>query len=227
MVRARSLAAIAAAAAAVPTLASAALVNPGPINTPTFSCNAATGGSSINWGDLTTNRSLIIVVMPGTTDQKDMPFGCNASGVPAVQLNGPGDFALDFGSFTDPNTKWADAGKTISWDKETIETTPAGAKFDVLDFNLLLPAVLPSGEKQDNFLGVEFKFFAGDTPFPGTLNLSVNGDGNLIVDPPIPTNGVSVSLYSTPVGTPEPSTLLLLGTGLAGFAGTLRRKKKE
>lgn len=72
----------------------------------------------------------------------------------------------------------------------------------------------------DNYLNGATIYAGGPsnlTFFPGTYNLTFN---NVTVGFPYPSraNGV-LSLVSTP----EPSSIALLGTGLLGFAGTLRR----
>ena len=217
MARARSLAALAVAAAAVPTLAHSSILPR--VQTPTFNCDE---NGSINWGDSHTTGSIIIVAIPGSVDKQTTGFSCDA-GLPAVQLNGPGDFTINFGSFGDGSVdKWDIAQKVTPYsDKWFTED-----KYKVYDFNLLLPAVMPSGAKVDNFLGVQWKFVNGDT-YPGTPSFQVDENGNLILDPSIPQNGIQVSLYSSPVASPEPTALMLLGTGLAGIAGAFRGKKKD
>jgi hypothetical protein len=64
---------------------------------------------------------------------------------------------------------------------------------------------------------------------PGDLILDVSGTGEVFArflrDPRgnfVPTN----VRYEAPMITPEPGTWLLLGTGLAGIAATLRRRRK-
>jgi len=219
MVRARSLAALAATAAVVPTLAQASIAPQS--QKPTFNCDQ---NGSINWGDSKTTGSIIIVAIPGSVDKQTTGFSCDA-GLPAVQLSGPGDFTINFGNFGDGSVdKWNIADKVTPYsDKWFIEDE---GKYKVYDFNLLLPAVMPSGAKVDNFLGIQWKFMNGDT-YPGTPSFQVDADGNLILDPTIPQNGIQVSLYSTPVASPEPTALILLGTGLAGLAGAFRGKKKD
>ena len=219
MARARSLAALAAAAAAVPALANASIAPQ--IQTPTFNCDQ---NGSINWGDDQTTGSIIIVAIPGSADKQTTGFSCDA-GLPAVQLSGPGDFTINFGNFGDGSdaTKWSQGAKVVPYSDKWF-TDDQGNK--VYDFNFLLPAVMPTGLKIEDFLGVQWKYKDGDA-YPGTPNFEVDANGNLILDPGIPQNGIQVSLYANPVASPEPTAMLLLGTGLAGLAGTFRRKKKD
>lgn len=218
MPRARSLIAFA-AAAAIPTLAHA---SPN-FTSPTFNCS---GGSlsSINWGDLITDGTIISVTpLPGALDLMQS-FGC-PNGTPTADLTGS-SFFVNFGSFTDPTEKWADAG--IKCAVKDYVITDGTLKFNVAEFDSFLPAVQDVNNNPSTvteFVGVKMEWKYGETS-PGSISWSVDPNGNLIADPLIPPSGVTVSLYGSPAVTPEPSTILLLGTGLAGLANGLRRKKK-
>ena len=209
----------AAATAMVPTLSHAALVT-----NPTFNCSSDLAVpstlTSINWGDFTSNSSIIIVTATGG-ETAGPAMGC-AAGIPSAFVSGGDSFTIDF---TPPSSaQWLGGAKMT--EKDFTEDI-GDAKYEVALFDAYLPyspGLIAVKETDENFLGISFKWLYGDKQ-PGPIGFSVDTAGNLVLDPAIPENGVTVSFYSTPQ-VPEPGSLLLLGAGMAGL-GALWRKKRR
>ena len=134
-------------------------------------------------------------------------------------------------------------GTTVTFGPDTSYTAGGGFGHDV--FQTIAPQTLAPGLYEVDAVGFSATDTNGNTGFPpepgpvfntlgGALNFSgysyYNGDSSGL-DFPNVNNGLGIydthiyeagTLEASPV--PEPSSLLLLGTGLAAFAGMLRRK---
>jgi uncharacterized protein YaiE (UPF0345 family) len=152
---------------------------------------------------------------PTTTESKaneNFSFSFDVSSTPTVISHGQYDFVTSFSNFT-----YTLNGKTVAVTPTSLTWNAAqdGGLFDI-DFN-----------------GVEFELsgsqlYTGSVTKPtidtGTYNLA---SGSLFVDgcDPVKLSGnVVITDPSKTSATPEPSSLFLLGTGLAGLGGMLKRK---
>lgn len=217
MARSRTLFTVA-AAAVVPTLSHAAA-----FSTPSFSCTSDPAApstlSSIDWGDFSSNSSIIIVLDKSHSEEQS--FGCS-NGTPSKFLSGGTNFQIEFSA--------PPAGTGLKWDvgdkfheKDFTEEDPAGKVYNVAMFDVYMP--YDAGAKLgDNFLGIQWKWISGEAA-PGAPSFSLDAAGNLILDPSIPPSGVTVSLYNTPQ-VPEPGSMLLLGAGMAGLTALWRKKRR-
>jgi hypothetical protein len=97
---------------------------------------------------------------------------------------------------------------------------------------------IPSDKKTDNSCTLELQLsVSGVAPEKGTgvagadkdygdnlINVEVDSINPKSLDPDVDAKFVAQVDYDDPVATPEPSSLLLLGTGILGLAGVVRRK---
>lgn len=228
VVRARSLVAVLSGMAAFPLAAHASFS----FGKPSFSCNADSFVSGINWGDGSSLGAPMVAVDQGAINLPAVQtqFGCS-NNMYSAGLQG-NNFAVNFGNFTppDPNLKYElkyDL-KLDTFDyKEFVGGIGVAPELKFFsNFNMYLDV---KAFNVDGLMVNEYKEFVGlklDSLFGYASggDLKLMGDGSVELDPTIPGGFGVLSFYDTPV--PEPTSMLLVGSGLASAAATLRRKRK-
>jgi hypothetical protein len=95
--------------------------------------------------------------------------------------------------------------------------------YDVTGFNSF-PLSLDPGKSYTGELFIAFAplYGLGPNDYKGTFEITGGSDGGAGGD--VASADFSINVSEPPSETPEPSSLVLLLTGLAGFAGALRRR---
>jgi len=223
--------ALAALAAAPVAAVAAVVVPPTPsYEAPSFSCDAASSGGSINWGD-----GLSVMPEIGTD-----PLSCaNGAFEETIKLTND-TLTLNL------NELKSTAGATIYDDFLKIDGLK-GESLDDKHKDLYLDTYLESSNsytksdfKISDFVGIKIdsteEFFKLDSwsfnsefkvislNFGPDVDIKTFAAFDAFAD--LTPSEVTVSLYSTPEAVPEPATIGLLGTGLLGLAMRLRRRTK-
>lgn len=227
-----SLALAALAAAPVAAVAAvAAIVVPPPTpsyETPSFSCDAASGGGSINWGDG-------VSVMPEIGSD---PLSCAngafdetiklTNGVLTLDLNelksGAGETLYDLKIDGLKGESQDDKHKDSYFDGY-LESSNSYTKADIKITDFVGIKI----DSSEEFLKLDSSSFNSDLKqfslsFTPDIDIKTFAAFDAFAD--LTPSEVTVSLYSTPEAVPEPATIGLLGTGLLGLAMRLRRRTK-
>jgi PEP-CTERM motif len=184
----------------------------------------------------------IVVIFSATSAHADL-IGSTVHGSLRIDGTGPNLFTSPLTTVTTGNIpEFTDtfdvdfvtkAGRTVLEARDTVSAffTPNGVLIEdqctrvVIGGCLLSPAFSVSFRDQDFFPFDIFLFSAGpnfDAAIASghrlTVDFSAGGPGNLAND------SFTSFVILVPAPTPEPSSILLLATGLAGAAGTLRRR---
>lgn len=210
------------------------------VQTPSFNCDAASGGGTINWGD-----GLALVPYVGTASGEltkqtvVVPLSC-ADGAFQESVKLTTGLMLGFSYQAGPT---GDEFKILS----TADVSNGADKYSYFNVALESPDSKISPSTGLDFLGIKLDstdsfldlggLSAGTGSGPVGFDIETlksfdttsgkSGFGSF--DSPSTPTEVTVSLYSTPFvpsSVPEPGTLGLLGTGLFGLAMRWRLRKK-
>ena len=134
------------------------------------------------------------------------------------QFGLPGQTVIFSASVTNTGTTNSNAAKIIGLHAEGIGLNVFTIELFVVNFGQQVVAV-------GNTLG-PLPFFTVTIPVEATLGSVIVGQVNFLYDDPISTNTESISITVGAAPVPEPATMILLATGLAGVLGSRRVHRK-
>ena len=230
VIRARSVALLAVAAS--PLAAHASLNVLPAVQFPSFDCYSSAAGGNLSYAGGELFEPLL--GLGSSTDKADVaynPLTCSDKQFVESFANA-GDSDYFTVKFSDKATDFTVKLDSVDFKFATFESfiftkddvAPSFKYFSLWDVTLDL-------FKYDNntgaFLG-EDKAFIGiqvgsDFKFVDGASFKID-DNALLFDPLIPDPNAEVSLYNTPAITPEPGSLVLLGTGLLGIGSAMRKR---
>lgn len=223
VVRIRDVAALAAVASALPFSAHAT-----DLSLPTIGCGVDGEVNAINWGDSFSLGAPQVSVQSALLAPNLVPavqtFACS-NNMYSVPIEGS-TFSVNFGT---PGP--APAG--VQFDKWTVATTEykefkMDVPYNVTEFDIYANFLnLDGALAQKDFVGIKYWSTLGDALSSSNQLLVDPTTGALVLDPPIGGGSGTLELITTPGSqVPEPSSLVLFGTGLLAAAQALRRKSR-
>jgi hypothetical protein len=231
VVRVRPFAVLALAATPVAAAYAAEIPPPSALGLPSFNCDAAAAGGTIDWGDgISLSPQLGFGATAGDPNTNFLPMSCsNNSFGDSLDKTRQGDKSMQYlvielkdaaiSSFLkldDQNPFDIKYGAEIKLDNEQNKFYSS-----IWDVTMLFDKYNSDGTligQLKEFIGFEI-----DSSLKFVTDASMKFDNGVIeFDPTNPTGG-TVSLYAAPQ-IPEPGSLVLLGTGLLGIGAAVRRR---
>ena len=203
--------------------------------TPNISCTNSGAGTlaavipstvnAINWGDGFGfgAPNILVDTVPG------VQFNCNG-GMYSADVSGK-EFSVNFGPIGSQDQKIFPGEFKYLVGTQEYKEQKGDVQLTVTEFDLSINVYKPNVDGAlvfgyKDYIVIKMHSAFGDAVSDKT-KVFVEGDGSVVLDPPIPGGFGTVELSTTPTPTPEPATFALLGTGLLAAARVLRRKSRR